>query len=110
MTQTYDAGACIYFYFGFKYSGISNPVETYEHIENKAREEILACGGSLSHHHGVGKIRSQWYQQTVSKAGSDLYVAAKRQLDPKNIFALGNLLPKEEEKEQLHNEPVKAKL
>ena len=33
VTQTYDAGACVYFYFGFNYRGISNPVQVYEAIE-----------------------------------------------------------------------------
>ena len=51
------AGACVYFYFAFKYWGIENPVETYEEIEERARDEIIANGGSLSHHHGIGKVR-----------------------------------------------------
>lgn len=95
VTQTYDAGAAVYFYFGFNYGGIDDPVAAYEHIENSARDEILACGGSLSHHHGVGKLRSRWYPQTVGAVGVDLYKAAKAELDPKNIFAIGNLLPEE---------------
>ena len=33
MTQTYDAGAAVYFYFGFNYRGINDPVSVYEHIE-----------------------------------------------------------------------------
>jgi len=33
VTQTYDAGACVYFYFGFNYRGIANPVELYDTIE-----------------------------------------------------------------------------
>lgn len=33
VTQTYDAGACVYFYFGFNYRGIANPVQMYEDIE-----------------------------------------------------------------------------
>lgn len=44
VTQTYDAGACVYFYFGFKYVKHCDPVTTYEEIENKARDEILASG------------------------------------------------------------------
>ncbi|XP_029407770.2 alkyldihydroxyacetonephosphate synthase [Bactrocera dorsalis] len=96
VTQTYDAGACVYFYFGFRHTGIADPVATFEQIETGARDEILASGGSLSHHHGVGKIRSQWYENTVSKSGSALYLAAKRQLDPNNIFAAGNLLTEEQ--------------
>uniref|UniRef100_A0A182NCQ5 Alkylglycerone-phosphate synthase n=1 Tax=Anopheles dirus TaxID=7168 RepID=A0A182NCQ5_9DIPT len=93
VTQTYDAGACVYFYFGFNHAGFSNPVTIYEEIENKARDEILASGGSISHHHGVGKIRSRWYPQSVSAVGVQLYKATKRELDPNNIFAAGNLIP-----------------
>ena len=33
VTQTYDVGACMYFYFGFKYTGLSDPVHVYEQIE-----------------------------------------------------------------------------
>lgn len=53
-------------------------------------------GGSISHHHGVGKIRSQWYKQSVSQLGVNLFKSAKIELDPKNIFGLGNLLPEDE--------------
>ncbi len=33
VTQTYDAGACVYFYFGINYRGLSNPVQLYEEVE-----------------------------------------------------------------------------
>ena len=33
VTQTYDNGACVYFYFGFNYRGMANPVQLYEEIE-----------------------------------------------------------------------------
>jgi len=44
-------------YFGFNYDGLKDPVGVYEEAENDARDEIMKCGGSVSHHHGVGKIR-----------------------------------------------------
>jgi alkyldihydroxyacetonephosphate synthase len=91
VTQTYDVGSCVYFYFGFKWNGVGNPVSVYEHMEELARDEILASGGSLSHHHGVGKLRARWFPSQVSELGVELYRAAKRQLDPKNIFANGNI-------------------
>lgn len=71
-------------------------METYEHIEQAARDEILQNGGSISHHHGIGKLRSQWYKQSVSEVGVKLYKAAKVELDPKNIFAAGNLVKEEQ--------------
>lgn len=93
ITQTYDAGCCIYFYMGFNYGMISDPVKTYEAIEEAARHEILACGGSLSHHHGVGKMRANFYPKAVGEAGVALYRATKNHLDPNNIFSAGNLDP-----------------
>lgn len=114
VTQTYDSGACIYFYFGFRSVDVDNPVELFEAIEHCARDEILSCGGSLSHHHGVGKIRTHWYRDAVTETGSSLFTAAKRHLDPKNIFALGNLLPLEEDHPKVEtlpaSSPPKAKL
>ncbi|KAF4527342.1 hypothetical protein B566_EDAN001119 [Ephemera danica] len=91
VTQTYDAGSCVYFYFAFQTRNIADPVHTYEEIESAAREEILSSGGSISHHHGVGKVRQRWYQRQVSPLGVDLLRAVKQQLDPANVFACGNL-------------------
>lgn len=93
VTQTYDEGCCVYFYLAFNHSSLENPMETYETIEHVAREEILANGGSLSHHHGVGKLRACFYKEAVGQAGVQLYRAAKKHLDPLNVFAAGNLDP-----------------
>lgn len=38
--------------------GIENPVKVFSELEEAARDEILLAGGSLSHHHGIGKARS----------------------------------------------------
>ncbi|XP_053124277.1 alkyldihydroxyacetonephosphate synthase, peroxisomal isoform X2 [Hemicordylus capensis] len=92
VTQTYDAGACVYFYLGFNYRGISDPVRVYEEVEMAAREEILANGGSLSHHHGVGKLRKQWLKESISDVGFGMLKSVKQYVDPNNIFGNGNLL------------------
>ena len=57
---------------------------------------IFSTGGSISHHHGIGKVRSKWYKQTVSAVGVNLYKSAKLELDPKNIFATNNFLTDED--------------
>ncbi|KAK6485045.1 alkyldihydroxyacetonephosphate synthase [Huso huso] len=92
VTQTYDAGACVYFYFAFNYRGLSDPVHVYDQIEHAAREEILANGGSLSHHHGVGKLRKHWLQETISDVGLGMLRSVKEYVDPNNIFGNRNLL------------------
>ncbi|KAG5861122.1 hypothetical protein JTB14_014814 [Gonioctena quinquepunctata] len=93
VTQTYDAGCVIYFYLAYTHENIEgDPLSIYRRLEVKARDEIIANGGSISHHHGVGKCRKQWYPRTVSDVGVGLFLAAKKELDPKNVFATNNLV------------------
>ncbi|XP_030759245.1 alkyldihydroxyacetonephosphate synthase isoform X2 [Sitophilus oryzae] len=92
VTQTYDAGCVIYFYLGFNYTNLPDPVGLFHHLEDSARDEIINCGGSISHHHGVGKLRKRWYKNTVSQVGVDLFLAIKNEVDPKNTFATNNLV------------------
>lgn len=60
----YEVGAAVYVYFGFSYAQSNIPrdkaVHTYEDIENECRDEVMKQGGSLSHHHGIGKIRKRF--------------------------------------------------
>ncbi|NWV61308.1 ADAS protein, partial [Malurus elegans] len=44
VTQTYDAGACVYFYFAFNYRGISDPIHVYEQIEVMYKGKIAKGG------------------------------------------------------------------
>uniref|UniRef100_A0A6A7G5F9 Alkylglycerone-phosphate synthase n=1 Tax=Hirondellea gigas TaxID=1518452 RepID=A0A6A7G5F9_9CRUS len=92
VTQTYDAGACVYFYFGFLFNGLPNPIEVFSQIEHEARVCILENHGSLSHHHGVGKHRKSFMEHSVSATGVIMLKAVKQALDPTNIFANGNLI------------------
>lgn len=55
VTQTYDTGAAVYFYFGLSMQGLKDPAATFSQVEHAARDEILKQGGSLSHHHGTGQ-------------------------------------------------------
>jgi len=84
----------------------NDPVHVYELVEQAARDEVLANGGSLSHHHGVGKIRTKWIKQAVSDLGVGTMVSIKQYLDPDNIFGSKNLIPETNQSD----EHIKAKL
>lgn len=90
VTQVYRTGVCIYFYFGFYYKGIPNPQEVYLELENIARDEILKSGGSLSHHHGVGKLRRAFLPRIMSGTALQWKRDLKKSLDPMNVFGAGN--------------------
>jgi alkyldihydroxyacetonephosphate synthase len=90
VTQVYRTGVCIYFYFGFYYEGIEHPHEVYLELENIARDEILKSGGSLSHHHGIGKLRRGFLPRIMSDTALQLKREVKKSLDPRNVFGAGN--------------------
>ena len=90
ITQLYQTGVAIYFYFGFHHKGVDRPAEVYAELEHAARDEILRSGGSLSHHHGIGKIRNQYLPRVFSPASMEWAAEMKRAIDPANIFGIAN--------------------
>jgi alkyldihydroxyacetonephosphate synthase len=90
VTQVYHSGACVYFYLAALTVGQPKPAETFSILENAARETLLAHGGSISHHHGVGKLRAGFVKQVKTPAGRSWIEGAKHQIDPENIFGIAN--------------------
>ena len=62
----------------------------FSEVEHAAREEILRQGGSLSHHHGVGKLRSSFLPAIDSLPWQDYKKKIKHAVDPENIFGARN--------------------
>jgi alkyldihydroxyacetonephosphate synthase len=92
VTQTYDTGAVVYFYFGFMHKGLADPLAAFHHVEAASRRTILSHGGSLSHHHGVGKHRAGYLQNILTPASAAAVRGAKFAVDPHNVMAAGNAL------------------
>lgn len=90
VTQLYDTGVCIYFYFAYYFKGVANPSQIYSEIEHEAREEVLRSGGSLSHHHGIGKLRQGFLPQIKSKTALTWIRELKKSVDPMNILGINN--------------------
>ena len=90
VTQTYHTGVCIYFTLAFSGKGLDNPAATYHEAEIHLRQAILDNGGSLSHHHGVGKLRAPFLDQVQTDASSQVIREAKRAMDPANVFGARN--------------------
>ncbi len=55
-------------------------------------EETLNAGGSMCHHHGVGKHRAPWIQEEY---GSSYYIleTLKKAFDPNGIMNAGTIIP-----------------
>lgn len=104
ISQIYHDGVCCYFYFGFKPDIVSiETFKTFKEIRSKFLDAIHSSGGSLSHHHGIGKKLVKRYENTMSGVELKILRAVKKEVDPKNIFAVGNLISGVDEE-------IKAKL
>jgi len=90
VTQTYHTGVCIYFTMGLSAKGLEKPGEVYHAIEADLRQAILDNGGSLSHHHGIGKIRKKYLDQVQTPLSSAMVREVKRAVDPNNVFGIRN--------------------
>lgn len=88
--QIYHTGVCIYFMFALSVKGVKNAIDIFHSIEHSMREAIIANGGSISHHHGVGKLRKDFMEDTISSTSIELLKNIKNSHDPKNIFGIQN--------------------
>ena len=90
ISQVYHSGVCIYLYYGVNIG--DNQLKTFEDIAMLVKETVSSCGGSLSHHHGIGKKNSVMYDKVSSNVGKEMMRSLKERVDPKNVFAAGNLI------------------
>jgi alkyldihydroxyacetonephosphate synthase len=83
-------------------------VECYERIEDGARDEVMNCGGCISHHHGVGKIRKRFMERTLPQFALDWQRQMKDSIDPTNVFGINNtVIRSEEEAKEVFKHPIR---
>ncbi len=56
-------------------------------------EETLRHGGSIVHHHGIGKARARWVEDEYGSSYRMLY-ALKQAFDPNGIMNAGTIIPR----------------
>jgi alkyldihydroxyacetonephosphate synthase len=89
LSHSYLDGACLYFTFAA--TPPADAVEsTYRALWDAGTRAVLAAGGNLSHHHGIGLNRSRFTAEALGPAHQVL-VAVKAALDPKGILNPGKL-------------------
>ena len=90
ISKVYHTGICMYNTMGINVRGIKNPEKVFSDIEHKIRECFIKNGGSISHHHGVGKLRKDFMPETISPGSIDVIRGIKKSQDPNNIFGISN--------------------
>jgi alkyldihydroxyacetonephosphate synthase len=87
-SHVYPQGASIYFTVVGKAPG--KELETYWAVWAKAMECCLEQGGTISHHHGIGRLKASWMEGEHGE-GLEVIRTLKRALDPRGILNPGNM-------------------
>lgn len=64
----------------------------WEAIKGAASEAILAAGGTITHHHAVGRDHRRWYDRQRPDPFAATLAAAKRAVDPAGVLNPGVLI------------------
>ncbi len=91
ISHVYENGASLYFTVVSAQG--DDPVAHWTRAKHAANEAILAAGGTISHHHGVGTDHRDWYVREAGDLGIAALCAVKRRLDPDGLLSPGVLLP-----------------
>lgn len=92
-SHAYRSGANLYFTFAGTGSDSDAKRALYRACWSVAMEETLRGGGTIAHHHGVGRVRLPWLADELGDAGVAAYAAIRRALDPTGMMNPGALTP-----------------
>jgi len=90
VSHSYRDGASLYFTFVFPRS-LDREVGQWLAVKRAASEAIVANGGTISHHHGIGTDHTPWLGREKGPIAMELLRAIKRTADPKGVLNPGKL-------------------
>ena len=92
VSHLYRSGASLYFTFLARQQPEA-AIEQWHAAKSAACDAIVANGGTITHHHAIGRDHAPWMPAEVGEVAIDLIRAAKQRLDPVGIMNPGKLLP-----------------
>jgi alkyldihydroxyacetonephosphate synthase len=90
LTHVYPDGAAPYFTV-FAPSRRGAEVAQWDEVKAAASEALLAAGGTITHHHAVGRDHRPWYDRQRPDPFARALRAAKHELDPHGVLNPGVL-------------------
>ncbi|HYZ63132.1 MAG TPA: FAD-binding oxidoreductase [Acetobacteraceae bacterium] len=67
-------------------------LEQWQAIKTAASDALIAAGGTITHHHAVGREHRPWYDRQRPPLFAEALLAAKRTLDPQGMLNPGVLI------------------
>jgi alkyldihydroxyacetonephosphate synthase len=92
-SHLYRSGLNLYFTFAVRTDETSKMEAIYLEGWKRIMEATDRHGGSLSHHHGIGRVRRGYMARELNAGGLKMLRAVKQALDPNGIMNPGVLIP-----------------
>ena len=92
VSHVYPTGASLYLTF-LALAQRGEELAQWADAKQAASRAILAAGGTITHHHGVGADHRAWYGKEIGPVGVVALQGLKDALDPTGICNPGILLP-----------------
>jgi alkyldihydroxyacetonephosphate synthase len=90
-THVYPDGPAPY-YSVIAPSRVGSQLSQWAEIKDAAADTIIRHGGTITHHHAVGRDHRPWYDRQRPEGFATALRAAKRALDPAGILNPGVLI------------------
>lgn len=91
-THAYPDGPAPYLTFHGLSQSQDRIMEDYWAVKGAASDAIIAGGGTITHHHSVGREHRPWYDRQRPELFATALRAAKKCLDPKGLLNPGVLI------------------
>jgi alkyldihydroxyacetonephosphate synthase len=92
LSHAYPDGASLYFTFLTR-ARRGQELEQWRAAKTAACEAIVACEGTITHHHATGRDHAPYMKAEIGELGIESLRAVKERLDPAGIMNPGKLLP-----------------
>jgi alkyldihydroxyacetonephosphate synthase len=80
-------------YFSFHALGRHGALlEQWQAIKNAASDALIEAGGTITHHHAVGRDHRPWYDRQRPGFSRPRFGQPKRELDPQGMLNPGVLI------------------
>jgi alkyldihydroxyacetonephosphate synthase len=90
-THVYPDGPAPYFTF-HALGSHGHLIEQWEAIKTAASDALIEAGGTITHHHAVGRHHRPWYDRQRPPLFAAALKAAKRAVDPQGLLNPGVLI------------------
>jgi alkyldihydroxyacetonephosphate synthase len=91
VSHLYETGASLYFTFIARQREGAE-IDQWREVKTAACDAIVAAGGTITHHHAVGRDHAPWLHHEASDLGIAAVRAVKAELDPDGVMNPGKLL------------------